>query len=188
MMLAKKVNTTPVDYDALNQLSQDFETRFVPQTKLSAEQPFWSQNSINSHEPTLSSRPTKVEVPKVSMEIFQQDNSVSNQSAPSFNHYFELNELKAQSQEKDIVIRKLKERLKSLSDQIKEDKIKIELEEIETLNIELDHRDALRKLKGKALADDDVTSHSIAPEMLNVDVEPLNLKLLNNRSTHSDYL
>ncbi|GKB50545.1 hypothetical protein Tco_0901298, partial [Tanacetum coccineum] len=60
----KKVNTTPVDYAVLNQLSQDFETRFVPQTELSVEQAFWSKNSVNSLEPTLSSRPTKVEVPK----------------------------------------------------------------------------------------------------------------------------
>ncbi|GJR03315.1 retrovirus-related pol polyprotein from transposon TNT 1-94 [Tanacetum coccineum] len=64
MMLEKKVNTTPVDYVVLNQLSQDFETRFVPQTELSAEQAFWSQNSVNSSDPTPSSRPTKVEVPK----------------------------------------------------------------------------------------------------------------------------
>nr|GEW36197.1 hypothetical protein [Tanacetum cinerariifolium] len=64
MMLEKKVNTTPVDYAVLNQLSQDFETRFVPQTELSVEQAFWSQNSMNSPEPTPSSRPTKVEVPK----------------------------------------------------------------------------------------------------------------------------
>ncbi|GKB46140.1 retrovirus-related pol polyprotein from transposon TNT 1-94 [Tanacetum coccineum] len=64
MMLEKKVNTTPVDYVVLNQLSQDFETRFVPQTELSIEQAFWSQNSVNSPDPTLSSRPTKVEVPK----------------------------------------------------------------------------------------------------------------------------
>ncbi|GKB92808.1 retrovirus-related pol polyprotein from transposon TNT 1-94 [Tanacetum coccineum] len=64
MMLEKKVNTTPVDYAVLNQLSQDFETRFVPQTELSAEQAFWSQNFVNSSDPTPSSRPTKVEVPK----------------------------------------------------------------------------------------------------------------------------
>ncbi|GJZ26253.1 integrase, catalytic region, zinc finger, CCHC-type containing protein [Tanacetum coccineum] len=64
MMLEKKVNTTPVDYAALNQLYKDFETRFVPQTELSAEQAFWSQNSVNSPEPILSSRPTVVEVPK----------------------------------------------------------------------------------------------------------------------------
>ncbi|GKF63726.1 hypothetical protein Tco_0187174 [Tanacetum coccineum] len=64
MMLEKKVNTTLVDYNVLNQLSQDFKTWFVPQTELFAEQAFWSQNSINSPEPTLSSRPTKFEVPK----------------------------------------------------------------------------------------------------------------------------
>ncbi|GJV45144.1 hypothetical protein Tco_1429680 [Tanacetum coccineum] len=64
MMLEKKVNTTPIIYDVLNQLSQDFKTRFVPQTELSAEQDFWSKNSMNSPEPTLSSTPTKVEVPK----------------------------------------------------------------------------------------------------------------------------
>ncbi|GJS98747.1 retrovirus-related pol polyprotein from transposon TNT 1-94 [Tanacetum coccineum] len=40
MMLEKKVNTTPVDYAIINQLSQDFETRFVPQTELYAKQAF----------------------------------------------------------------------------------------------------------------------------------------------------
>nr|GEU63867.1 hypothetical protein [Tanacetum cinerariifolium] len=33
MMSEKKVNTKPVDYAALNQLSKDFETLFVPQTE-----------------------------------------------------------------------------------------------------------------------------------------------------------
>ncbi|GJV41816.1 hypothetical protein Tco_1420256 [Tanacetum coccineum] len=42
MVLEKKINTTPVDYAVLNQLSQDFEKRFVPRTKLSAKQAFWS--------------------------------------------------------------------------------------------------------------------------------------------------
>ncbi|GJS70881.1 retrovirus-related pol polyprotein from transposon TNT 1-94 [Tanacetum coccineum] len=64
MVLEKKVIITPVYYAVLNQLSQDFETRFVSQTELSAEQAFWSQNSMNSSDPTPSSRPTKVEVPK----------------------------------------------------------------------------------------------------------------------------
>nr|GEY27297.1 putative reverse transcriptase domain-containing protein [Tanacetum cinerariifolium] len=44
-------------------------------------------------------------------------------------------------------------------------------------------KDALRQLKGKALVYDVVTSHYIDPEMLNVDVEPLNPRLLNNRQT-----
>nr|GEV01226.1 hypothetical protein [Tanacetum cinerariifolium] len=64
MMSEKKVNTKPVDYAALNQLSHDFETRFVPQTELSAKQFFSSQNFVNSEEPNLYTRPTQVEVPK----------------------------------------------------------------------------------------------------------------------------
>ncbi|GJS00483.1 retrovirus-related pol polyprotein from transposon TNT 1-94 [Tanacetum coccineum] len=392
MMLEKKVNTTPVDYAVLNQLSQDFITRFVPQTELSIEPVFWSKNSVNSPEPTLSSRPTKVEVPKelpkVSMvntslkklkyhlvgfdvvvkertipttitegswglwnnivynkktfevkmnqvlnenerlleqvinkdivniimnssvdnasvnmhecekclkletellnkkdfvekeiydklfktfttlekycfslevdtqhnhEIFQRDNSVSNQSAPSFDQLFELNELKAQSPEKDTVIKKLKERIKTLSGKMNEDKIKKDLEEIETINIELDHKvskfiaenehlkqtykqfyesikparirskeqcddlinqvnlksmeisdlnaslqekvliitalkDDLRKLKGKALVDNAVTKHSIDPEMLKIDVEPITSKLMNKKTAHYAYI
>ncbi|GJW03853.1 hypothetical protein Tco_1562709 [Tanacetum coccineum] len=45
-----------------------------------------------------------------------------------------------ESQEKDTVIIKLKERIKSLSGKMNEDNIKKDLEEIETINIELDHR------------------------------------------------
>ncbi|GKA35207.1 hypothetical protein Tco_0721698 [Tanacetum coccineum] len=131
-------------------------------------------------------------------KFFQRYNSVSNQNAPSFDHYFELNELKAQSQEKDMVIKKLKERIKSLSGNMNEDKVKKDIEEIETINIELDHRekglvitalkDKLRKLKEKDLADNVFTKQPIAPEMLKIDVEYLNHRLLNNRSAYSDYL
>ncbi|GJZ76155.1 retrovirus-related pol polyprotein from transposon TNT 1-94, partial [Tanacetum coccineum] len=126
------------------------------------------------------------------------DNSISNQSAPNFDQYFELNKLKAQSQETDTVIKKLKERIKSLSGNMNEDKVKKDIEEIELINIELDHRekdlvitalkDELRKLKEKDLANNVVTKHTIAPEMLKIDVEPIALRLLNNRITHSDYL
>ncbi|GJR59543.1 hypothetical protein Tco_1501705 [Tanacetum coccineum] len=135
---------------------------------------------------------------QLNQEIFQRENSVSNQSALSFDQYFELNELKAQSQEKDTVIKKLKEIIKSLSENMNEDKVKKDIEEIETINIELDHREKdlvittlkneLRKHKGKDLADNVVTKCPIAPKMLKIDVEPLNPRLLNNRSAHSDYL
>ncbi|GJX16038.1 retrovirus-related pol polyprotein from transposon TNT 1-94 [Tanacetum coccineum] len=77
---------------------------------------------------------------QLNQEIFQRENFVSNQSAPSFDQYFELNELKDQSQEKDTVIKKMKERIKSLSGYMNEDKVKKDLEEIETINIELEHR------------------------------------------------
>ncbi|GKB14505.1 hypothetical protein Tco_0848428 [Tanacetum coccineum] len=135
---------------------------------------------------------------QLNQEIFQRDNSVSNQSAPIFDQYFELNELKAQSQEKDTVIRKLKERIKSLSGNINKDKVKKDIEDIETINIELDHREKvlvittlkneLKKLKGKDLANNVVIKNTIAPEILKIDVEPIAPKLLNNRTAHSYYL
>nr|GEU74126.1 hypothetical protein [Tanacetum cinerariifolium] len=49
-------------------------------------------------------------------------------------------------------------------------------------------KDELRKLKGKALVDSVVTTHTIAPEMLKINVEPIAPRLLNNRTAHSDYL
>ncbi|GJV81358.1 hypothetical protein Tco_0133739 [Tanacetum coccineum] len=51
---------------------------------------------------------------QLNQEIFQQKNSVLDQNAPSFTQLFELSELRAQSQEKDTVIVKLKEQIKSL--------------------------------------------------------------------------
>ncbi|GJV22816.1 retrovirus-related pol polyprotein from transposon TNT 1-94 [Tanacetum coccineum] len=44
------------------------------------------------------------------------------------------------------------------------------------------------KLKGKALVDNAVTKHTIDPEMLKNDVEPITPKLLNNRTAHSAYI
>nr|GEU60109.1 reverse transcriptase domain-containing protein [Tanacetum cinerariifolium] len=63
-MTEKKVITKLIDYAIINQLSTDFETRFVPQTELSAEQAFWSQYSVQTDEPNLSATTTIVEVPK----------------------------------------------------------------------------------------------------------------------------
>nr|GFD01561.1 hypothetical protein [Tanacetum cinerariifolium] len=45
-------------------LSKDFETCFVQQTELSAEQAFWSRYLVQSEEPNLSSSTTIAEVPK----------------------------------------------------------------------------------------------------------------------------
>nr|GEY09807.1 retrovirus-related Pol polyprotein from transposon TNT 1-94 [Tanacetum cinerariifolium] len=103
LMYEKKVITKPVDYTALNQVSKDFETRFVPQAELSPEQAFWSS-----------------------------------------------------LQEKVLVITALKE--------------------------------TLSKLKGKAVVNEVIPLHSIAPELLKIDVAPLAPKLRNNRTAHTAYL
>nr|GFB48352.1 reverse transcriptase zinc-binding domain-containing protein [Tanacetum cinerariifolium] len=69
-----------------------------------------------------------------------RDTVSASESAPTFAELFEINDLKAQVQEKDTVILKLRETLNSLSGDVKVRKVKGEVEEIETLNLELDHK------------------------------------------------
>ncbi|GKA26428.1 hypothetical protein Tco_0712537 [Tanacetum coccineum] len=115
-----------------------------------------------------------------------------------FDQLFELNELKAQSQEKDTVIKKLKERIKSLmvSKLIAENEhlkqtYKQLYDSIKPACIrskEQSLKDDLRKLKGKALVHNDVTKHPSDPKMLKIDVEPITPKLLNKKTAHSAYI
>ncbi|GJW28330.1 retrovirus-related pol polyprotein from transposon TNT 1-94 [Tanacetum coccineum] len=78
-------------------------------------------------------------VTQLNQEIFQRENSSENLNAPTFNQLFEINKLKAQLQENDTVIRKLKERIKSLSGKDCMKNVKKDIDEIETINIELEH-------------------------------------------------
>nr|GFA08340.1 integrase, catalytic region, zinc finger, CCHC-type, peptidase aspartic, catalytic [Tanacetum cinerariifolium] len=69
-----------------------------------------------------------------------RNNLSAPESVPTFAELFEINELKAQAQAKDTVILKLKVKLRSLNGAVNERTVKREVEEIETLNIELDHK------------------------------------------------
>nr|GEZ54586.1 hypothetical protein [Tanacetum cinerariifolium] len=69
-----------------------------------------------------------------------KDTLSSNESAPTFAELFEINDLKAQAQAKDTVILKLKEKLNSFNGDVKDTYFKQDVQEIETLNIELDHK------------------------------------------------
>ncbi|GJY46742.1 hypothetical protein Tco_0435805 [Tanacetum coccineum] len=104
--------------------------------------PSVENDSVNVHECQKCLKlETELQTDFVKRETYDKlENYVSNQSVPSFDQLFELNELKAQSQEKDTVIKKLKERIKSLSGKMDKDKIKQDFEEIETINSELNHR------------------------------------------------
>ncbi|GJR20000.1 retrovirus-related pol polyprotein from transposon TNT 1-94 [Tanacetum coccineum] len=53
--------------------------------------------------------------------------------------YFKNNDLKAQLQAKDTTICKLKKHIKSMRENDKEEKVKHEMDKIETINIELEH-------------------------------------------------
>nr|GEY97551.1 retrovirus-related Pol polyprotein from transposon TNT 1-94 [Tanacetum cinerariifolium] len=298
IMSKKKVITKPVDYATLDQLSKDFETRFVPQTELSAEQAFWSRYSVHFAEPNLSSSTTIVkvpkELPKVSMvnsslkklkiyltsfdvdlfnsfdqflideltgvqNVFNQMEQAVKQHCVEKNKFQDKmknilkdnerlleqaisvdivnivvhdhvnsasvvtsqypamnNQLRTSSNPRQQATINNGRRLKSLSGNVKKEKIKRKLEEIETNNIELDHRvtklvaenehlkqtykqlkkswslqlskETLSKLKGKAVVNEAVTLHPIDPELLKIDVAPLAPKLHNNRTAHTDYL
>nr|GEZ79289.1 hypothetical protein [Tanacetum cinerariifolium] len=59
---------------------------------------------------------------QLNTEIFQRDTVSSPESASTFAELFKINDLKAQVQEKDTVILKLKEKLKSFSGDVKERK------------------------------------------------------------------
>nr|GEU59793.1 copia protein [Tanacetum cinerariifolium] len=106
---------------------------------LTAELERYKDQTVNECERCVTIQ-TELQRDFIKRECYDTNDSFSQQSAPTFDQLFEINDLKAQSQEKDTVIMKLKERIKSLSGNVKEEKIKRELEEIETINIELDHR------------------------------------------------
>ncbi|GKD95158.1 hypothetical protein Tco_1374995, partial [Tanacetum coccineum] len=76
---------------------------------------------------------------QLNQEIFQKDSFSDNQNALEILEYFENNDLKAQLQAKDTTICKLKEHIKSMRENDKEEKVKHDMDEIETINIELEH-------------------------------------------------
>ncbi|GKB06590.1 hypothetical protein Tco_0834823 [Tanacetum coccineum] len=76
---------------------------------------------------------------QLNQEVFQKDSLSNNQNALEIPEYFENNDLKAQLQAKDTTICKLKDHIKSLRENDKEEKVKHEMDEIETINIELEH-------------------------------------------------
>ncbi|GJW17218.1 retrovirus-related pol polyprotein from transposon TNT 1-94 [Tanacetum coccineum] len=76
---------------------------------------------------------------QLNQEIFQKDSFSFNQNAFEIPDYFKNNDLKAQLQAKDTTICKLKEHIKSMREKDKEEKVKHDMDETETINIELEH-------------------------------------------------
>ncbi|GJR83630.1 hypothetical protein Tco_0154415 [Tanacetum coccineum] len=128
------------------------------------------------------------------------DTSV-NQTEPAFHHLFELNNLKAELQAKDTTIEKLKANSKRLNKTSTTNSVKKDIDEIETINIELEHREKvvvitslendLRKLKGKNIVDNAAqvsNATTIALGMYKLDPVTLAPKDKINRETHIYYL
>ncbi|GJY05223.1 integrase, catalytic region, zinc finger, CCHC-type containing protein [Tanacetum coccineum] len=139
---------------------------------------------------------------QLNQEIFQQKNSVLDQNAPSFTQLFKLSELK------DTVIVKLKEQM-SLKGNVDDSKVKMDMDEIETLNIELEHRvtklvaenehlkqsykqlyDSIKpkRVQSKEQYKEAIETHSVDPKVSKDNMEPIMPKLLNKRTAHSSYI
>ncbi|GJR22905.1 retrovirus-related pol polyprotein from transposon TNT 1-94 [Tanacetum coccineum] len=143
---------------------------------------------------------------QLNQDIFQRENSGENLNAPTFNQLFKINDLKAQSQAKDTVIKKLKERITFLSEKDNVEKVKKDIDEIETINIELEHnlnaqlkekvfsitalKNKLRRLKGKNVVNTVVSKPNVtlAPGMFKLDIEPISPMLKNNRDSYEVYI
>nr|GEX95753.1 hypothetical protein [Tanacetum cinerariifolium] len=148
------MNCTKINLDnksANDTLTAELE-RYKEQVKVLQE---GQNNSMNSSNPNPFIRPTKVEVPKVSMV--------------------------------NTSLKNLKRRLAGFDVVVKERTTTTTITKEKELVITA-LKDELRKLKGKALVDNAVTPHTIAPEMLKIDMQPITPKLLNNRTVYSDYL
>ncbi|GJV31510.1 retrovirus-related pol polyprotein from transposon TNT 1-94 [Tanacetum coccineum] len=81
----------------------------------------------------------------------------------------------SQLHEKDTVISKLNETIHSLRDNANPAKVKNDIDETETINIELEH-----------ISKPNATT--IAPGMYKLDIEPISHRLKNNSDAHADYL
>ncbi|GJS60316.1 hypothetical protein Tco_0655100, partial [Tanacetum coccineum] len=120
-------------------------------------------------------------------------------------------------QAKDTIISKLKETIDSLTENANPAKVKKDIDEIETINIESKHsvaklldenekfensnsrkgfanatlKNKLRKLKGKNVIDTVVSKPyaiTMAPGMFKLNLEPLASKVLKNKDAHLEYI
>nr|GFA72472.1 hypothetical protein [Tanacetum cinerariifolium] len=137
------------------QMKQSVEQHCAEKTKFQTKM----ENVLQENDRLLT-QALSVEIVNIVLHD-NRDTLSSPESAPTFAELFEINALKAQIQEKDTVILKLKEKLNSFSGDVKERKVKREVEEIETQNLELDHK---------------------------VDVALLVPNLRKNRTGHTDYI
>ncbi|GJV51834.1 hypothetical protein Tco_1447575 [Tanacetum coccineum] len=76
---------------------------------------------------------------QLQQEVFQNDESCVNQNAVEIQEYFEINDLKARLQDKDKTICKLKDTIKSLRENTKEENVNPDKCDLEPINKELEN-------------------------------------------------
>ncbi|GJT71647.1 hypothetical protein Tco_1030933 [Tanacetum coccineum] len=144
-------NTTPDSTNMCHrggEIDQDAEQYQVKSPLLNAE--FFKTKDMVEKEVynELSNRFLQLEKHCISLEIsiqqkeesFQSNKPCKNQDSPEFREFFEINELKAQLQAKNSTINNLKKQIKNVHEKSNEAKVKHDIDVIETINIELEHK------------------------------------------------
>ncbi|GJV41644.1 hypothetical protein Tco_1420084 [Tanacetum coccineum] len=178
MVLDNKVNMKPINYAELNRLSEDFDMN----TSVNVNSSIAMNNSVNYVKKCNKCL-------ELEAELIKQHNMVEKD---------EYNILsKTELQAKDTTIEKLKANIKHFNKTSTLNSVKKDIDEIETINIELEHREKvfvittlkndLRKLKGNDIVDNVAqvsNATTIAPGMYKLDQVTLAPKDMNNRETH----
>ncbi|GKA85846.1 hypothetical protein Tco_0807500 [Tanacetum coccineum] len=138
-VLLTVMNSMSVNNESVNvelQRSESCDKYFNLDTELSKSQHAYN-DLLKSHS-QLKKHCISLEFSiQLNQEIFQKGESCDNQNALEIPKYFENNDLKAQLQDKDTTICKLKETIKSLRKNNKEEDVNHDRCEFETINKEL---------------------------------------------------
>nr|GEW37644.1 retrovirus-related Pol polyprotein from transposon TNT 1-94 [Tanacetum cinerariifolium] len=194
IMSEKKVNTKPVDYVALNQLSKDFKTRFVPQSQEKDTAIVKLKERLKSLSGNVQDRKIKRELEEIETINIELDHRVT--------------KLVAKNEHLKQTYKQLYDSIKSLRVRSKEQcddlikQVNLKSAEVSDLNGSLQEKvlvitalkETLSKLKRKVIVNEAVSLHSINPELLKIDVDPLAPKeiveserLVNPLNTSLDY-
>nr|GEX32825.1 integrase, catalytic region, zinc finger, CCHC-type, peptidase aspartic, catalytic [Tanacetum cinerariifolium] len=124
---------------------------------------------------------------KVSMqlkqEVFQNDESCVCQNAPEIPEYFKKNDLKAQLKGKDTTICKLKDTIKSLRKNNKEEIIDHDRCDLETINEELENSVAKSKPLGNT-KNNRISQPSSSNKINKLEDQPRSVKTRKNNKNH----
>nr|GEZ52333.1 hypothetical protein [Tanacetum cinerariifolium] len=141
------------------EINQDAEQNQGKSSLLKAE--FLKTNEMVEKEVynELSNRFLQLEKHCISLEIsmqqkeesFQSNKPCKNQDSPDFCEFLKIKELKAQLQAKNSTINNLKKQIKNVHEKSNEAKVKHDIDVIETINIELEHKMAKLHKKNETL-------------------------------------
>ncbi|GJU70855.1 hypothetical protein Tco_1262260 [Tanacetum coccineum] len=155
----------------------------------------------SSSKPDLSDRPTNIEVPKELLKVSMVNTSLKKLKyhLANFDVDHRVTKLIAENEHLKQTYKQLYDSIKPVRVQSIEqcadltNQVNLKSVEISDLNACLQEKvlvittlkDELRKLKGKDLANNEVTHHPSDPE---INTEPITHKLLNKGSAHSAYI